>query len=1270
MEAIDEGTAEPTENESKTADNTAQQLQPVTQDSSKESEPPNVLSETDPKAGEVRSELDTGSSEAQAPPQAPVPAPAPISASQSESHDDDAPRPQSMKDRLAFFTAAQNKPAPPPPVKPKPAAGGLTWSQRQKLRQEQEAKEKEGTAAASPVTSTPIAPSATLVPETKPSDNTESKEEQGAAMSAADALTSISKGGSLKERMAALQGVGAFGGAEKKPPPPPPTGKVWKRPAVQEMEPEPQGETEAEKPSSSDTGLAHEPLPSSDEPREVESISKDDDVAKEEETEEEQEKARRAAIAARMAKLGARGPMGMMPPAKPVKKPTRETTTTAEDKSSSTSAAAFSSEAGPGGDTDQVAEAPAIDSKPSATSSKPEPVSSPADAPATAPPKSIPIPAMPRRTVGPRRRTHTSSANPSSDDVSTPPAETHPVPLPPAESSVGQDVAAPADAEAEPHDRLETINSEGHPVPPKQMMVYDEEAPLQKTEEQIKQEQEAEERGRGIGGLEGAEAAGIAVGETDEARGELVGRQDEPQASQDDMASVDEQPPTGGNREDVMSFAPGEGLQASESTPAHAAAEDDITGGKVDPVDTVPLHPPADEGLSSEEDDAPPPPPRRGTMTMEGMPLDELEKKHLQDAGEEPPIESPIAGPGTHEEEAEEEEEEEGAPLPPPRRSLDRPGGSYPLPPVRSSVSAHDAAPDVPPENLTSLATESSPTEARAQASRSPSPPLDATHPREEDLEEGTSEKLDQEGSEMGSEGGDVGGEDAPRVPPPPSRIRKATSPVELREEEESPTSPVSADRETPHRPDVPVEETREPSGTRAVEETAAVPQGDEEDAARRSGIAARMAKLGGIKFGIPPPHPIKTHSVDTATAGPDSVPNRSENLSPVEKEPPAAAAAPAAVVSPEPEQPERGEGEVASSEEEETPEQEAARRRATLARLRAGGALGFGMFNQPTQMEPEEVEEKEKDTTQDEAAGEEGRASALEERGPPPLPLGRPGQGIPPSTNEDVGAKEEQQEQEQVEVQDDEAEDEEQVEDVAPPPPPARPVINTMYGEGDARPSSQIVPPSARPAVAPPGSATVPLSPVDPSGMSRSPTEREDGDDTFGTDAPPPAPAPPLQQRDYIVGEENEEGNPPPPPPPRAGGHRMSVHGEPERGASMSEVATEEQLRMSPEPFSAGGFVVAPSSQTMNPKEQSRDSEDVPVSLGRHGSVRQGTRPGYDQLKEASATYGQGLAKVARGIFAQGKKGFYGVSSDIRFNFCRLNACDRMEARWVLSRS
>ena len=46
-----------------------------------------------------------------------------------------------MKERLAFFAAAQYKVAPPPPVKPKSAAGGLTWSQPQKLRQEQEAKE-------------------------------------------------------------------------------------------------------------------------------------------------------------------------------------------------------------------------------------------------------------------------------------------------------------------------------------------------------------------------------------------------------------------------------------------------------------------------------------------------------------------------------------------------------------------------------------------------------------------------------------------------------------------------------------------------------------------------------------------------------------------------------------------------------------------------------------------------------------------------------------------------------------------------------------------------------------------------------------------------------------------------------------------------------------------------------------------------------------------------------------------------------------------------
>ncbi|KIR80880.1 myosin I binding protein [Cryptococcus gattii E566] len=1210
VEVIDEGSAETTENESKTVEETAQEPQPVAQDPSKQSEPPNVLPETDSKVEEVPSELNIGASEPPAPAPkveeatsepsvgasdapAPAPAPASVSASQSESHDDDA-RPQSMKDRLAFFTAAQNKPSPPPPVKPKPAAGGLTWSQRQKLRQEQEAKEKESTIATSPTTSTPIAPSGPSIPESKQKDDAENKEEHGTAMSAADALSSISKGGSLKERMAALQGVGAFGGAEKKPAPPAPTGKVWKRPTVQEKEPEPEGDVEAEN-QSPETGMTHKPLPSSEEAREPESDTKDEVAKEEEETEEEQEKARRAAIAARMAKLGARGPMGMMPPAKPVKKPTRETGITAEDKSSTS--AGFTAETAKDDGTDQITEAPGVDSKPS-TSPKPGSVSAPTDAPVTTPPQSIPISAMPRRTAGPRRRTQASSANPSSEDVSTP-AETHPVPLPSTEASVNQDAAAPAEAEAEPDDRLETINSEGYPVPPRQRMIYDEEAPLPKTEEQIKQEKEAEERGRGIGGLEGAKAAGIAVDKIHGAPEELAGHRDEPQGSVEDATHVDEpvadsgtsqdksrgidtattdlgsggsKPSAGveeqsiqggGDREDEKSVAQDEDLKASESMPAHVAESD-----KVGPMGTAPLTVAANVGSSIGGGTSP-----RGetTTTMEERLLYELGENDSQNAREEPAIESPVSDSEIS------KEDEETAPPPPPPRSLG-----------------------------------------------------------EENIKEDRSESVGHEASEARSEGGDavVGQEgEETRVPPPPRRIRKAASPVELHGE--SPTS-----EEEPAPAPATAEETK---GKPGVEETGV--SKDEEDAARRSGIAARMAKLGGIKFGIPPPHPMKTHSVDTA--GSDSIPSRSENLSPVENENEPAPSPPSTGVEAEQRQPEGDDQGKEASSEEETPEQEAERRRATLARLRAGGALGFGMFNQPSQMEAGDGEEGE-----DEGASVEGRGPP-----PPPLPSGRPGQGMPPF-NRDVGTGEEEATEEQ-EGQGDQSQDEEA----------ARPVINTMYGGNDAPP--------------PPGAA--PLSPVDPNGISRplaSEREGQERSDTYETTAastdnrrlPPVPPAfspPPARQQG--VGEETGDENPPPPPPPppRAAGHLGSVHEPSISGAASLEqprsprgsvAPPASQMRMGPEPYTGGGgpFAGVPAAfpptgppappaavPAPNPKQLSGDSQETAAPLGRYVSAsRQGTKPGYDQLKEASVNYGQGVVRVARGIFAQGKKGFYGDGS------------------------
>ena len=141
-----------------------------------------------------------------------------------------------MKDRLAFFAAAQGKAGPPPPIKPKPASG-LTWSQRQKLRQEEEAKEKEAGGSTTAETPAPTRVAAPASVESAPAPlSPRAEKREAAGLSAADAQTSIGKGGSLKERMAALQGAGAFGQGEEtsKPAAPAPSGKVWKRPAAPE----------------------------------------------------------------------------------------------------------------------------------------------------------------------------------------------------------------------------------------------------------------------------------------------------------------------------------------------------------------------------------------------------------------------------------------------------------------------------------------------------------------------------------------------------------------------------------------------------------------------------------------------------------------------------------------------------------------------------------------------------------------------------------------------------------------------------------------------------------------------------------------------------------------------------------------------------------------------------------------------------------------------------------------------------------------------------
>ncbi|ORX37347.1 hypothetical protein BD324DRAFT_625771 [Kockovaella imperatae] len=406
-----------------------------------------------------------------APMSPPAQSPAPAAGPASPAKEVD-PANMSMKERLAFFAAAQNKPAPPP-IKPKPAAqGGLTWSQRQKLRQEQEAKEKaEGgtsdSAAATPSgaesTSEPTAPAATSPPPASPG-----VADRG-AMSSADAASSIGAAGSLKERMAALRNAGAFRQQqEEKPAAPKPSGKVWSRPAAP---PQPEGEDDEAGEQSGSPTIERVQSPLSDQPDALDRGEEHaTEAAEEEEDEEAKEKARKAAIAARMAKIGARGPMGIALPPKPVpaRKPTRdsvpsEPTSPVVEKTTEIRSDDVA------GEPDSAKDEAAIATSPGASS---------------ATPTSVPIAAVPRRAAPPRRR-----------------------------GGAPATAAKTIPAAGNEDQRVEKVHDDGTISPPPQVMVAGEENPMEKTEEQMEHERKAEEIGAGAAGAAGAAAAGIALAE-------------------------------------------------------------------------------------------------------------------------------------------------------------------------------------------------------------------------------------------------------------------------------------------------------------------------------------------------------------------------------------------------------------------------------------------------------------------------------------------------------------------------------------------------------------------------------------------------------------------------------------------------------------------------------------------------------------------------------------------------------------------------------------
>ncbi|RXK36785.1 hypothetical protein M231_05946 [Tremella mesenterica] len=927
---------------------------------------------------------------------------------------ENSPPRQTLKERLAFFNAAaqaQSK-AAPPPIKPKPVSGGLTWSQRQALRKEQEAKEQLSTKSEEPAQSR-VTPAEH--PPRPTSEHQEKDEGSGSGMSANDATSSVIKGMSLKERMAALQGAGAFGTPEVTPSPPASTGKVWKRPPPP---PEPQGEEEEE-------GKAQ-------------TLDEEDGLAEAEEpSEEEQERARRAAIAARMAKLGTRGPMAMaLPPPKPIKKPTLRASPSVSPSQEKTEALASQAAIVPSGPVQSVQD----------SQGNPAP--------------SIPPPQVPQR-----------------------------IPT-------------------LPQDDLSEEAKNARSDPPPQVMVEDEEKPLSKSDEQLAWEKEAGELGRQTGGAEGGMAAGIALApiQSDDAEAEKDAPTDLDNFNNRGVGVVAEMQGPGS----ITDANPVENQEVEEGMEEGGQEKDDIMkeAQKGDlTLDEkprmVPLHPPAqetpiNEEEEGEEDTPPPPPPPR--MSLIDVPKDEVELKHEHDAEAAPRVS---------------------------RRSMDR--------------SMHPAPPQAP----------------------LPSPPVGnpLIPPREDEEED------EDDGEDIGLVREEV--EEEEEVPPPPPARKPSLPPVRTA------LFPVPVVPQSPVRPFV--QEESAPSPQSPIQSTQS-PSADDEGKSRASAMAARMAKMGGIKFGVPPPIRQKT-VVDDQKMTSGGSPSVNVPESPIDPSPPVGK----------------------EGEEEETPEQEATRKRATLARLKAGGTLGFGMFSHAP-VSPTSPSAEFEDTR---GLQQESEMTNT----PPPIPPNRPHMSLEPVIAD------------------------ENVSDDAPPVP-TRPPVPTP-----SKPSLPPPPPPQNEEDSPTSPLPIPTKEHRRS-MSSSSTQASR---RFSGQAPiltiPEDTFQPLS-----LEPESSFDDPPPVPP-----HRPTSNPSESRksgsfvypSSPMSPVRT--HSRVESDTLGMGHHA-----QTRHGSQGGQGAQgSSPVQTRGSMSVN---RPGYAELQEASKTFGGRLAGAARGLFEQGRRGNYGDGSPAGF--------------------
>lgn len=633
-------------------------------------------------------------------------------------------KPSSFKDKLAAFNRSAGSAGPPPPLKPKPlgaGAGGVgTWAWKQKQQQQQQATSH----------SKPTEPD-----HPTPSHETDPPPANAAGMSASDAKASIGLGGSLKERMAALAGAGAFGapaGEKAGKGPPPVIGskpRVWKRPEVVAPAPVEAGET-----AEGHSAAGEE--------------STERGEGEEGEREDQLDKERRAAIAARMARLGGRGVMGM-PMGMAGAKPSPIVADHAEETAG------------------EVTCGEKLDEGASPIEKAPAPSGDAADSQ----PGTIAMPAIPRKAGPPRRKPPTRTATGGSA-ASTPAIESsQSLPSLDTQSSVAPTAA-----------QITSPTTEGD----------DREIPLPKTSEQILQNREFEQAGAGSHGVEGAQAAGIALAPSNAQSEQARDLPPDAPAEDDDDREI----PLLRTAEEIAQEheyeEAGKGLHGAEGAKAAGIALADV-GGEGEQAKEVPPSPAARGlGVHHERSLPPPPPPADDDDDFSGPGEEEDEDEDAGDdimkqaasggllvtpaSHEEPsldeapvgfqPLQSaapitPMTKPSTgvssgatphdmlglpkdevalkHEAEATKEDDDEDAPPPPPRAAAAgdeteriKPAGPRPLPPspgcalpqlqtVQPMAGESVSSPVATREDVESNQEETAPPPPRRQASvRSP----------------------------------------------------------------------------------------------------------------------------------------------------------------------------------------------------------------------------------------------------------------------------------------------------------------------------------------------------------------------------------------------------------------------------------------------------------------------------------------------------------------------------------------------------------------------